>query len=122
MKIKLVEQVTGINHNTWLTILVMHLMTEHTSNAEKWNKVFGIKIEPGQPGEDEVDLKITINGVEVRFESFIKHLEETHGEMLEEAAKELISKRCQNLLNVVQDAERLLSDEIDKDFPGRTVW
>jgi hypothetical protein len=93
MKIKLVEQVTGINHNTWLTILVMHLMTEHTSNAEKWNKVFGIKIEPGQPGE-----------------------------MLEEAAKELISKRCQNLLNVVQDAERLLSDEIDKDFPGRTVW
>lgn len=123
MKINLIEHNTDHKlRNTWLTILVMQLMTEHTSNAEKWNEVFGIKLAPGKVDNDVVELKITINGVEVKFEKFIKHLEETHNQMLEETAKELVTKRCQKLLSVVEEAERLINDEIEQDFPGRKVW
>lgn len=123
MKISLVKQNTDYKlRDTWLTILVMHLMTEHTQNAEKWNEVFGIKLAPGKVENDEVELKITINGVEVKFESFIKHLEETHNQMLEETAKELTTRRCQNLLSIIAEAERLINDEIEQDFPGRKVW
>ena len=123
MKINLVEHNTDHKlRNTWLTILVMQLMTEHTSNAEKWNEVFGIKLAPGKVDNDVVELKITINGVEVKFEKFIKHLEETHNQMLEETAKELVTKRCQKLLSIVEEAERLINDEIEQDFPGRKVW
>lgn len=123
MKINLVEHNTDHKlRNTWLTILVMQLMTEHTSNAEKWNEVFGIKLAPGKVDNDVVELKITINGVEVKFEKFIKHLEETHNQMLEETAKELVTKRCQKLLSIVEEAERLINNEIEQDFPGRKVW
>lgn len=119
MKVNIVDLCHG---NSWLGIMVIHLMTEHTTNAENWEKVF--KLEPRRPEgvTQTVDLKMTINGVEVKFEHFIKELERQHNDMLEKAAKEMLPKRSEKLMALIEEAGRLIDDEIEMSFPGRKVW
>ena len=119
MKVNIVDLCRG---NSWLGIMVISLMTEHCRNAENWEKVF--KLEPRRPEgvTQTVDLKITINGVEVKFENFIKELEKQHNEMLEKAAKELLPARSQKLMNMIEEAASLIDHEIETTFPGRKAW
>lgn len=121
MKVNLVDLCRG--DRNWLGIMIISLMTEHCKNAEKWDETF--KLEPRRPDEgvtQTVDLKVTINGVEVKFEHFVKELERQHNVMLEEAAKELLPKRSEKLLALIEEAGRLIDDEIEASFPGRKAW
>jgi hypothetical protein len=125
MKIKLREMLTGPERDSWLSHLVMHIMTEHTKNAEDWCKTFGLKpIVEGQP-EQHVDLKITINGVECKFEYFVKLLEQQHDDMLERRTNEkLRNLGLGELHQIVADLEKNIEKKIEEVFPGfrRSEW
>ncbi len=111
MKIK-TEDVT---RNDWLSIMVMHLMTEHAKTTEDFMKVF--KIEPGM--NSDIDLQIRINGVEVDFGLFMKELQRQHEEMLTKRAHELLRERGLNgIHDIISDLEKNIEDKIEEVFPG----
>lgn len=121
MRVKIVDDLC--RGQSWLGVMIIHLMTEHCRNAENWEKVF--KLEPSNPTTgvvQTVDLKVTINGVEVKFENFVKELERQHNDMLEKAAKELLPARSQKLMDMIEEAGRLIDHEIETTFPGRKAW
>ncbi len=124
MKVRLYDMIkarTSDREDDWLPILVMHLMTEHTKNSDDWFKVFGIK-PLAELDEQTLDLRVTVNGVEVKFESFVKELQRQYCNMLEGQAKEMMTARCNKLAELVEEAGRLINDEIEAEFPGRKVW
>lgn len=95
MKINLVKLA---GERSWLSQFIYHVMTEHTVNANNWKKVFKIE----NVATSEVEVKVTVNGVDVPFESFIQQLEEQHNEMLTAQAKKLIEKNFNSLIEKLQ--------------------
>lgn len=117
MKIK-IEDV--IKHN-FLGIAVMHIMTEHAREKD-FCKVFNVV--PG--ANSDVEVKMTINGVEVDFGHFIKELERQHNDLVERDAKEAMRARVSMMLDrlneIIGQAEQNIIDEIEETFPGKKVW
>lgn len=111
MKINLGDLVDA-KRNSWLTIFIIHVMTEHTSNGNKWNEVF--KLTGGNYQDAEV--QVLINGVEVDFKHFIDELEKQHDRMLGDKAKELIEQHFGDLIHKLEQmqnyAELKLSDDV----------
>lgn len=82
------------------------LVTEHTP-GNRWGKVFGIK-----DNESEVELKVTFNGVEVPFESFVQRLEEQHNRMLEEKAKEMMDNKMGEIMSSMEHLKVVMDDAV----------
>lgn len=112
--------VEDCTRDRWLSIMVMHLMTMHARGGDEFLKTFNIT--PGDLRPDAVDLRVTINGVEVEFENFVKELELQHNSMLEATAKSLFSRRSLRLFELIDEMEQLVNTEIEESFPGKKVW
>ena len=118
MKVK-VERITK---HDFLGVAVVHMMTEATKNTEDFCKKFNVVA----GANSEVDLVLTVNGVEVNFEHFMKQLERQHNTMVEESAKEQLKEKTFNMLDrlntILKQAEEAVTEEIETTFPGRKVW
>ena len=110
MKVNLC-QLAGPLRNAWTSHLIYNVMTEHTRNASNWEEVF--KFDPNNP---EVEIAITVNGVEVPFEHFIKELEIQHTSMLAEEAKKMIDANFGTMIETLQkmsdDAQNKLKFDV----------
>lgn len=90
-----IDQVTG--HNT-LSVFLMSVMTDSTKRGEDFLAKF--QIEHGREPR-ELDVRLTVNGVEVDFEQFIKRLERDYDEYVKRDAKKLLSEKCETIENVL---------------------
>lgn len=118
MKVKVERLVT----HDFLAIAVMHMMTEATPKTEDFCKKFNVVA----GANSDVDLVLTVNGVEVNLEHFMKELERQHNTMLEDRAKELLKDKTFNMIDrlteILKQAEEAVTEEIETTFPGRKVW
>lgn len=98
MIICLAKEAEGMRSRTWLSYFIYHVMTEHTKNGGEWKETFKLTGEHGT----EADVRVTVNGVEIPFESFIQHLEKYHDDMVGEAAKKLIEEKFGDLIGTLE--------------------
>lgn len=108
MKVNLREL---IDHHmrSWISVFVYQLMSEHTENADDWKQVFGMN------DQTEVEICVTVGGVEVPFDSFIKMLEEQHDKLLAEKAKELIAGSFGSLIQTLSEMEENAKLKLESD-------
>lgn len=118
MKIK----VADIVKEDWLSKVAIILMTDQAkSSGSDFLKMFNV--EPGM--NSDVELKVSINGVEVEFSNFMKVLEEQHEQMLIDKANELIKERgVSKLHDLIDSLEVSMQEKIEQLFPDfqRDKW
>jgi len=102
-------KLAAASYDNWLYSFIVNVMTTHTPNARDWDQTFHIT-------NNEVEVKLTINEVEVPFDSFLLLLEKAHGKMIEKEAKDLIEKSfgrlTQSLDALKENALSKLSDDV----------
>lgn len=99
---KMLQESRG-NRESWMYSFLMHVMTEHTKDCREWKNTLNADI------ADEVmplEVKVTINGVEVPFESFIDGLKEAYNKNLQETASSILQEKFSNLTETLFKAER----------------
>ncbi len=107
--------VKRLTENDFLAIAVMHMMTEETRNTNDFLEKF--KIVPG--ADSPVDLRLTINGVEVDFGHFMNELERQHETMLKHCAREFLKDNgLDSLYETLEALKRNIDEKIEDVFPG----
>jgi hypothetical protein len=106
MKISLVKLERG-----WLSCFMYEVMGKVAANANDWKKIFGMNAED----PTEVDVCVTVNGVQVPFESFIDLLEKSHDTMLENKAKDLIEKSFGNVIDTLTEMQEHAKNKLESD-------
>lgn len=84
-----IEEVT--RHNDWVSVFLIGVMTDSTEGGDDFLAKF--KIEHGRPDRD-LDVRVTVNGVDVDFRGFLKRLESSYEEHVARRAIELLEERC----------------------------
>jgi hypothetical protein len=87
------NQLSPPTKDTWRAHAIWHTMTAHCKNANKWAEVFGIRSVQDGGNEQEVEVKVTINGVQVPFESFMDHVSSQSDDMVRAAARQMFDER-----------------------------
>lgn len=95
------------SEKSWQYLFLLSIMTDHTPNCNDWQKALGVDI---KNPPITLDVKITVNGVEMPFDHWMKRLEERHYENVKREAKKLIDEK----LDVVQDKLYKLGLELDE--------
>lgn len=114
-------KVEDLVKHDFLSIAVIHIMTEETRNTNDFCEKFNLV--PG--GNSEVEIDIKINGVPVNFKHFMDELERQHGEMLERQAQDLLKEKgIGKLHDIISDLEKNIERKIEEVFPGfrRDEW
>ena len=97
----------------WRFNFLLHVLTEHTKNADDWKEKLGIDL---SQRPTMIDMKVTVNGHEVPFDKWIEHMEKAYSDMLEVHAKKFLSEKVskiQYLLSRLEhEAECAVDDSI----------
>lgn len=72
----------------------------------------------------ELDVSLTINGVEVKFSEFMNTLQEQHERMLEEKAQEMMKDRFAGFSETLGEMEHKVKEMFYQSFPNarEDVW
>ena len=97
---------------SWLYASLMRVMTEHTRDCREWKQAFNADI---ADQDMNLDVRVTINGTEVPFDTWIVALEECYNENLQITAKQIMSEHFNSLTETFFKVERELEWRL-KDF------
>ena len=61
----------------------------------------------------EMEIKLTVNGFEFDFDKFAEGLNKSHNEHIQAAARELVLRQHQDLVEKLTRIERAIADEFD---------
>lgn len=114
-------RIEDLTKHTFLSIAVIHIMTEETREAKDFVERF--KLVPGSNSDVEIDIKI--NGVPVNFQHFMNELERQHNDMLQQQAHALLKENgISKLQDIISDLEKNIERKIEEVFPGfrRDEW
>lgn len=65
----------------------------------------------------EVEVVLTINGIEVSLRNFLNRFEEEHDRMLMQQCKELMDQKFSGINNMMHQAEQAMKDHFQRAFP-----
>lgn len=103
----------------WREHFLLHVMSEKTKSAPKeFESIFNLAKSRNEDGDLILEVEVKINGVDVPFDSFIKHLETQFGEIVDEHAKELVKERLNNVNDALYELQRAIEGKTDDLFPG----
>lgn len=97
----------------WRYEFLLTIMGLHTENACHWKEAFGVDI---SQHPIMLDVKITVNGVEMPFDKYIEYLEKCYSDMLERHANELINEKFNKLRESIEKLEREANHALAESF------
>jgi hypothetical protein len=108
MKINMTEH---LNEET----LISHIVLEGLANSLKGEGELEKFIKPHKMGKDYIlDVKITVNDLELDLEHFVNHWQSQVERMIKEEAKELIEEKLYETEGLLSDLNQRIKSEIDK--------
>ncbi len=102
-----VDDIVGPRADNWLSVFILGVMTDNTKEGEDFLGKF--KIEHGK-GDRKVDVRLTVNGVEVDFAGFLKRLETSYDEHVARRAIQILEEKC----GVVTDVLYRLTEHVKR--------
>lgn len=103
----------------WHFRFLFGVMTAHAQNFNDWKEAFNIpQINSGSNEDIVVDVKVTINGVEVPYHDFIARLEAGYEACCEERARELVKEKFGDIEGKMYELGQAIDASIDEAFPG----
>ena len=97
----------------WRYSFLLNIMTDHTPNCYHWKEAFGVDV---MERPTMIDVKVTVNGVEMPFDKWMDMLEKSYADTLERHAKKLLEDKLgkiqETLSKVEREAEIALGDAI----------
>jgi hypothetical protein len=110
------------NHGAqdWREHFLLHVMSEKTKNdlPDGFEKTFDLKNSRNEEGDLVLEVEVKVNGVDVPFDSFIKHIEKQFGKMVEERAKELMKEHMSPVHDALHELEHEIKCKTRHLFPG----
>jgi len=88
----------------WLSTFIITVMTKSTPQGEDFVSRFKLN------GKEEVDVRVTVNGVGVDFSSFIERLEAEYEERVARGAIDLLKEKC----GFAEDAISRLTEHVKR--------
>jgi len=111
MKINLTKE---LDRNTLVSHIILHNMSrafaEQLVEEDSARKLVEESSEKGVI----IDVKLTVNGVELDLKAFVDYWQSQVHELITERAKELVKEKFVDLTNLVCDLEERIKPEIDK--------
>ena len=107
-----------VDRNSWTGWAILHLMSNYKKemmDVPEWAESFN-------PENKEVDVVMTINGVEVNFDDLMKRFGATYDEHIATEARKIVQEQFGNMLTNLSsliDATKMeCVNEIHKKYPG----
>ena len=100
-----------------ITNTMCHLADALRKEGEKFDLLKVFNIEKDEEGKLFVDVRVTVNGIEVPFESFVKGLQEDFERSAIARAQVILKERLRDFNDKLYHLERVIESEAKSKFP-----